>query len=107
MPSRLYGRIIERMPTLYHHPRSRSTRLIFLLEKLEAPDRLQPVTTRTRDGGSVDRANPHPHAKVPALHDDGEVVFESSAIARYLTDRFPRHRLGPLAGERGRAAYLS
>lgn len=96
------------MITLFHHPKSRSTRFIFLLEELEAPYRLQRVTMRGSDGsGAVDPANPHPHGKVPALSDDGTIVFESPAIALYLTDRFPKNRLGPLAGEPGRGAYLS
>jgi glutathione S-transferase len=95
------------MITLYHRPNTRSTRFVFLLEELAAPYTLQPVTTRTRDGGAVDPANPHPHGKVPAISDDGVIVFESPAIALYLTDRFPHNRLGPLAGEPGRGAYLS
>jgi glutathione S-transferase len=69
---------------------------------------VQHVATRNRDGsGAVDPANPHPHGKVPAICDDGVVVFESPAIALYLTDRFSKNRLGPLAGEAGRGAYLS
>lgn len=96
------------MITLFHHPKSRSTRFIFLLEELEAPYELRLVTIRRSDGsGAVDPANPHPHGKVPAISDDGVVVFESPAIALYLTDRFPKNRLGPLAGEPGRGAYLS
>jgi glutathione S-transferase len=95
------------MITLFHRARTRSTRFIFLLEELEAPYRIQPVTTRTRDGGAIDPANPHPIGKVPAISDDGIVVFESPAIALYLTDRFPDRRLGPLVGESGRGTYLS
>jgi glutathione S-transferase len=96
------------MITLYHHPKTRSTRFLFLLEELEAPYTVQPVTTRKRDGsGATDPANPHPHGKVPAISDDGVVVFESPAIALYLTDRFPKNRLGPLVGDAGRGAYLS
>jgi glutathione S-transferase len=96
------------MITLFHRPKTRSTRFIFLLEELEAPYEIRLVTTRNRDGsGAVDPANPHPHGKVPAISDDGVVVFESPAIALYLTDRFPRNRIGPLAGEAERGAYLS
>jgi glutathione S-transferase len=96
------------MITLFHHPKSRSTRFIFLLEELGAPYELRIVSTRKRDGtGAVDPANPHPHGKVPAISDDGAVVFESSAIALYLTDRFPKSGLGPQVGERDRGAYLS
>ena len=95
------------MITLFHRARTRSTRFIFLLEELGAPYELKLVTTRTRDGGAIDPANPHPHGKVPAISDDGEVVFESPAIALYLTDKYPRNKLGPLAGEAARGAYLS
>lgn len=96
------------MITLFHNPNTRSTRFIFLLEELEAPYRLQTVTIRRSDGsGEVDPSNPHPHGKVPAISDNGVVVFESPAIALYLTDRFPKNHLGPLVGEPGRGAYLS
>jgi glutathione S-transferase len=96
------------MITLYHRPKTRSTRFIFLLEELEAPYTIQIVAGRNRDGsGSVDPANPHPHGKVPAISDDGVVVFESAAIALYLTDKFQKNRLGPTVGEPERGAYLS
>jgi glutathione S-transferase len=94
--------------TLYHHAKSRSTRFIFLLEELEAPYTIHPMTIRKRDGtGAMDAANPHPHGKVPVISDDGVVVFESPAIALYLTDRFPQNQVGPLAGDAQRGAYLS
>ena len=79
------------MITLFHRPKTRSSRVIFLLEELEAPYQIKLVTTRTRDGaGAMDPANPHPHGKVPAISDDGAIVFESPAIALYLTDKFRR-----------------
>jgi glutathione S-transferase len=96
------------MITLYHKPQTRASRFLWLLEELEAPYRVQRVTTRNRDGsGTADPANPHPHGKVPAISDDGVVVFESPAIALYLTDKFPDKRLGPLPGEAQRGPYLS
>jgi glutathione S-transferase len=96
------------MITLFHRPKTRSSRFIFLLEELGAPYEIKIVNTLTRDGtGAVDPANPHPHGKVPAISDNGEIVFESPAIALYLTDKFPKSGLGPLAGQPGRGAYLS
>ena len=96
------------MITLYHRPKSRSTRFIFLLEELGAPYTIRTVSIRSRDGsGALDPANPHPHGKVPVICDDGVVVFESAAIALYLTDKFPEKRIGPLVGEPDRGAYLT
>jgi glutathione S-transferase len=95
------------MITLFHRPKTRSSRFLFLLEELEAPYQIRLVTTRVRDGGQVDPANPHPHGKVPTISDDGMVVFESPAIALYLTDKFPKNRLGPLVGDPLRGPYLS
>jgi glutathione S-transferase len=96
------------MITLFHRSKTRSSRFIFLLEELEAPYEIKHVSTRTADGGGApDPVNPHPHGKVPAISDDGVVVFESPAIALYLTDKFPKNGLGPRVGESGRGAYLS
>ena len=94
--------------TLFHHPKTRSTRFIFLLEELGAPYQIKRVTMRRSDGtGTVDPVNPHPHGKVPVIADDGVIVFESPAITLYLTDRFPQKHLGPQVGEPGRGTYLS
>jgi len=96
------------MLTLYHAPRSRSSRIVWLLEELGAPYSLKIVNIRRGDGsGAADPANPHPHGKVPALTDDGALIFESPAIALYLTDRFPDAGLGPRVGDHDRGAYLT
>lgn len=98
------------MITLYHFPQSRSSRFIFLLEELGAPYEIKQVGIRRSDGtGAIDAANPHPHGKVPAIRDSetDDVVYESSAITLYLTDKFPKAGLGPTVGQKGRGAYLS
>jgi glutathione S-transferase len=96
------------MLTLYHAPRSRSSRMIWLLEELAVPYEIKTVSIRRGDGsGAADLANPHPHGKVPVLTHDGQTVFESPAIMLYLTDTFPKAGLGPLPGDAGRGAYLS
>ncbi|HWC63170.1 MAG TPA: glutathione S-transferase family protein, partial [Rhizomicrobium sp.] len=51
--------------------------------------------------------NPHPHGKVPAIKDGETLVFESAAVALYLTDKFPTHGIGPLVGDPNRGAYLT
>lgn len=96
------------MITLFHHPKTRSSRFVFLLEELGAPYELKIVALRRADGtGEKDRTNPHPHGKVPAISDDGIVVFESPAIALYLTDKYPKNGIGPAVGDAKRGAYLS
>lgn len=97
------------MITLYHSPRSRSTRMIWLLEELGAPYEVRQVSIfRPMSGeGTPDPANVHPDKRVPAIVHDGELVAESVAIVLYLTDAFPGAGLGPAAGEVGRGAYLT
>lgn len=96
------------MLTLYHAPRSRSSRFIWLLEELGAPYELHRVDIRRGDGsGSEDFINPHPHGKVPVIDHDGVVVFESIAIAAYLTETFPEAGLGPMPGDKARGPYLT
>ncbi len=96
------------MLTLHHAPRSRSSRIVWLLEELGAEYRLQMTDISRQDGsGAPDPANPHPYKKVPALVDDGVVVTESSAIVLYLTDAFPAAGIGAPIGDRRRGPYLS
>lgn len=96
------------MLTLFHAPRSRSTRFLWLLEELGAPYEIVRVDIKRGDGsGARDSRNPHPHGQVPALLDDGILVTESAAIALYLTDSHPQAGLGPTIGDRLRGPYLS
>ena len=95
------------MLTLFHAPRSRSSRFIWLLEEIAQPYEIAHVNIRRGDGsGEPDPHNPHPDKKVPALVHDGELVTESAAIALYLADAFPA-RIGPGVGEPGRGAFLT
>jgi glutathione S-transferase len=97
------------MITLYHAPQSRSSRMIWLLEELDTPYRIQPVSIfRPMTGaGSPDPANPHPDKQVPAIDHDGVFVAESVAIVLYLTDAFPKAGAGPVIGDPRRGAYLT
>jgi glutathione S-transferase len=97
------------MITLYHSPRSRSSRMIWLLEELGIPYEIRQVSIfRPMSGEGVpDPINVHPDKRVPAIVHNGETVAESVAITLYLTDAFPEAGLGPVAGEAGRGAYLT
>jgi glutathione S-transferase len=96
------------MLTLYHSPRSRSSRILWLLEEIGAPYQVEYVTIRRADGsGARDPRNPHPDRKVPALVHDSHLVTESAAICLYLSDVFPHARLGPGPGDPLRGDYLT
>ena len=96
------------MITLYHSPNTRAASIVWLLEELGVRYEIHNVDWRRPDGsGARDPANPHPHGKVPALSDDGETVFKSSAIGLYLTDKYRTATMGPLPGQATCGAYLS
>jgi glutathione S-transferase len=99
------------MLTLYHAPRSRSFRILWLLEELGVPYEKKIVSIRRGDGSGADEGPEyrqiHPHGKVPAIVHDGVPVFETPAIAVYLTDAFPQAGMGPRVGDKLRGPYLS
>src|SRR3569833_2212999 len=96
------------MITLVHAPRSRSSAFLWLLEEVGEPYGIQYAVIRRADGsGSLDASNPHPHGKVPVLIDGTTVVFEQSAVALYLADKYPQAALGPRIGDAARGALLA
>ena len=96
------------MITLYHAPMSRSSRIVWLLEEIGEPYKLEIVTIPRRDGsGASDPKNPNPDKKVPTLVHDGNLVMESAAICLYLSDLFPKAKVGPSVGDPDRGAYVS
>ena len=96
------------MLTLHHAPKSRSSRIIWLLEELGAPYPIQLTTIKRGDGsGAADPHNPHPDKKVPALVHDDAVITESAAVCLYLTDAYPAAGIGPVIGDPLRGPYLT
>jgi glutathione S-transferase len=96
------------MLTLFHAPQSRSSRIVWLLEELNAKYEIVYTNIARMDGsGAADPANPHPDKKVPALVHDGALVTESIAIVLYLTDLHPEAGLAPRVGDPLRGAYLT
>ena len=96
------------MITLYHAPRSRSSRIIWLLEELGAPYEIKLASIPRMDGsGGPDAGNPHPDKKVPAIVHDGVLVTESAAIVAYLADLYPEAGITPKVGDPRRGPYLT
>jgi len=98
------------MITLYHAPRSRSSRIIWLLEELGEPYKIALTSIVYSNGQGAPApdsyARIHPLKKVPAIEHDGGIVYESAGIALYLTDAFPKAGLGPTVDDRKRADYV-
>lgn len=92
------------MITLYHAPMSRSVRVRWLLEELEIPYALE--TRRLGQLKTPEHLTIHPLGKVPAIVDDGVVLFESGAIVQYLLEKYGAGRLEPKIGSPERPAFL-
>lgn len=99
------------MLTLHHAPKTRSSRFIWLLEEIGEPYEVKLVNLKRRDGtgGPPDPAyrRIHPHLKVPAIVHDGVTVFESAAIALYLSDAFPKAGVGVPISNPKRGPYVT
>jgi glutathione S-transferase len=65
------------MLTLFHAPRSPSSRIIWLLEELQVDYRVETVNFPNPDGSNADPKNPHPHGYTPALVHNRALITES------------------------------
>jgi glutathione S-transferase len=75
-------------PRLYYMPRTRSSRVVWLLEEIGAPYDLTEITGAQRR--SDEHLGRHPLGRVPALElGDGTAMFESAAICLQLADLNP------------------
>ena len=81
---------------LYHQPRSRSTRVLWLAEEAGAP--LDVVVIEREQKFTDDYRKMHPLSRSPAYIEDEGPVFESAALCLHLADRHPE---AGLIGELG------
>jgi glutathione S-transferase len=72
---------------LYHQPRSRSTRVLWLAEEAGAP--LDVVVIAREQKSTDDYRKMHPLGRSPAYVEDGGPVFESAALCLHLADKHP------------------
>jgi glutathione S-transferase len=89
-------------PRLYYMPRTRSSRVLWLLEEIGQPYELTEIAGVERR--SAEHLRRHPLGRVPALElGDGTTVFESAAICLQLADLNPAAGLIPPLGSSERA----
>jgi glutathione S-transferase len=88
---------------LYHQPRSRSARVLWLLEELGAPFDLTLISRE--DKQTPDYLRLHPLGRAPVIEEDGGPVFESAAICLHLADLYPEAALIAAPGSHERALH--
>jgi glutathione S-transferase len=94
------------MITLYHSPRTRSVRVLWLLEELGVPYELQVVQFTAEALRSAQHLQVHPLGKVPAIRDGDLTMFESGAILEFILERYAGGRLAPPPESPLRGPYL-
>lgn len=80
---------------LYHVARTRSVRVLWLLEELGLDYELETMPFDPKALQSVDYLELSKFGKVPVLVDGGQTLFESVAIMQYLLDRYGDGALQP------------
>lgn len=94
------------MLEIYHAPRTRSIRVIWLCEELGLDHRVVPVEFSPAFLSTAEWRRLNPVGKVPVLKDGDLVMFESGAMVQYLLDRYGDGRLQPPRGSHDHARFL-
>jgi len=88
---------------LHHQPRSRSTRVLWLLEELGIPFDLTVMSREVKQ--TPEYRALHPLGRSPVLEEEGGPVFESAALILHLADQnLDAGLIGPL-GSHERALH--
>ena len=91
---------------LHHHPFSRASGVVWMLEEIGIEYELRYVDIMTGAHKAADLVAMNPMGKLPILVDGDVVVTESAAIGLYLADRYSLGRLAPKTDEPSRGTYL-
>ena len=93
------------MYTLYYYPLNASMAPHFVLEEMGIDYQLQLVDRKSNAHKSDEYFALNPTGRIPTLVDDGEAIFESSAICLHLCDNNPSHSLMPEVGNKNRPKF--
>jgi len=93
------------MIKFYYNMAPNPMKVALCLEEMGLPYELVPVDTRKGEQHSPEYLAINPNAKVPAIVDDGETVFDSNAILLYLGEKSGKFM--PAPGSKGRGEMLS
>tara|TARA_B100000586_G_scaffold89744_1_gene63830 strand:+ start:563 stop:1177 length:615 start_codon:yes stop_codon:yes gene_type:complete len=92
------------MIKLYHLPRTRSVRIIWLLEELGLDYEVEVLTGDTKSAPAFLKISPF--GKVPAIEDGDLVLTESVAIVQYILSEYGKGRLHPPVDSKDYAKFL-
>jgi len=91
---------------LYHHPWSRASGTVWMLEETGIDYELRWVDIMAGAHKTPEFLKLNPMGKLPVLVDGAVVVSESAAIGVYLGDRYASGRLAPALDDPARGSYL-
>ena len=98
--------MVERDLMFYHAPRSRSGIVLWMLEELGVPYKMEQLSLKKATHKSAEYLAINPMGKVPAIKHGDTVVTEAGAICCYLADAFPAAGLAPAIDAPERGTYL-
>jgi len=93
------------MIKFYYNMAPNPMKVALCLEEMGLPYELVPVDTRKGEQHAPEYLAINPNAKVPAIVDGGETVFDSNAILLYLGEKSGKFM--PAPGSKGRGEMLS
>ncbi|MAG31632.1 MAG: hypothetical protein CL908_12160 [Deltaproteobacteria bacterium] len=88
------------MLTIYHSKQSRSMRVVWLAEEIGLAYELRHLAMFSDEMKTPDYLAVHPLGKVPAIDDDGFVLWETTAILEYLVASYSDGALIPAPNTR-------
>lgn len=95
------------MITLHHLNKSRSKRIIWLLEELQVPYQIKAYQRVPETNLAPPELKAiHPLGKSPVIEENGQVLAESGAITEYLSERFGADSLMPAKDSADYPLYL-
>ena len=94
------------MITIYHLETSRSERIVWLMEELGLPYRMQVFPRETTGAAPHPLKEIHALGRAPAIRDGDAVLAESGAIVDYIVHRHAGGRLGLSPDDPGYARYV-
>jgi glutathione S-transferase len=94
------------MLKIYHAPRTRGFRVIWLCEELGIPYEINPVNFSPAYRARPEWLKLSPVGKLPVMTDGKLTMYESGAMVQYVLDKYGDNRLEPARGTAEHALYL-